>query len=321
MSFGVPTLALANGGKIPFIGLGTWQSKPGEVAQAVRIALECGYRHIDTAGCYLNEEDIGKILEGFFKDGKLKREDLFITTKLWCTHNLPEEVEFALRESLKKLKLDYVDMYLIHMPTAFDHEMKKPKHVKVEDTWKGMEMVFEKGLTKAIGVSNFSIEQIDRIQKSARVKIHNVQVECHLYFPQKELAEYCQRNHIVLTAYAPLGSPSRANWEVPQRGKLKDWKPSPPDLDDPMVAALTEKYKKSPAQVLLRYLIQRNIVVIPKSVSEKRIKENFDVFDFELTDTEVKKLMEPQHKQRLFMFEYMIGHPEDPFKKDREEIP
>uniref|UniRef100_A0A914ZBX2 NADP-dependent oxidoreductase domain-containing protein n=1 Tax=Panagrolaimus superbus TaxID=310955 RepID=A0A914ZBX2_9BILA len=170
-------LKLSNGVEMPLLGLGTWQAGPGEVANALKIALTLGYRHIDTAAAYQNEAEIGAVLKEFISSGKVKREELFITTKLFWAFNRAEDVEPQLKASLEKLGLDYVDLYLIHMPVAFEQNMTDHDHsVKVEDIWKGIEKVYEKKLTKAIGVSNFNAEQIQRIQKVAKIPIHNNQV-------------------------------------------------------------------------------------------------------------------------------------------------
>ncbi|VDD94926.1 unnamed protein product [Enterobius vermicularis] len=278
-----PVVKLSNGAEMPLVGLGTWLSEPDVVKNAVRHALDNGYRLIDTAELYKNEAEIGEALAEYLKDGKVKREEIFVTTKLWCTHFAPNEMEPALRESLKKLQLDYVDLYLAHMPGAFN----------------GMEELYKKGLTKAIGVSNFSAQQVERVVKAATVPVHNLQVECHLYFPQFELHETCKRHNISFTAYAPIGSPGRDKFRLPT-GEAIPWKPAKNPMEDPLVTKMASEHQKTPAQILLRYLLQRDIAIIPKSVNEKRIKENFDIFDFKLSDDEMKELNTQEHHQRIF---------------------
>ncbi|KAK6740639.1 hypothetical protein RB195_008854 [Necator americanus] len=177
MTVGGPTITLSNGVKMPQVGLGTWQSSPAEVKGAVKAAIEAGYRLIDTAACYQNEGAIGEVIHELIQAGKVKREELFITTKLWVTHLHPDDIESAIRESLRLLQVDYVDLYIPHMPTCFNHNMTAQNHsVKVEDVWKGLEAIYKKGLTKAIGLSNFSGEQVERIMKIAEIPIHNLQV-------------------------------------------------------------------------------------------------------------------------------------------------
>jgi diketogulonate reductase-like aldo/keto reductase len=196
--------------------------------------------------------------------------------------------------------------------------MKNQDHsVKIEDTWKGMEAIYEKGLAKAIGVSNFNNSQIERIQKVAKIPIHNSQVELHLNFQQNDHVATCKKYGISVSAYAPLGSPGRSNFVLPTGQKL-EW----PQAEDPFksenVLKLAEKYKKSPAQILLRHLLQKGILIIPKSTNPKRIKENADIFDFQLTDDEMDKLNKAPQGQRLFLQDFCEGHPEDPFKDERK---
>uniref|UniRef100_A0A0N5BUB8 Aldo_ket_red domain-containing protein n=1 Tax=Strongyloides papillosus TaxID=174720 RepID=A0A0N5BUB8_STREA len=310
---GTASITLSNGNKMPLLGLGTWQSPPEDVRNAVRVALDNGYRLIDTAKCYENESEIGEVLQEYFMSGKLKREEVFITTKLWCTHLRKEDVESELNGSLKRLQLDYVDLYLIHAPTCYDYEFKEQDHsVKVEDTWQGMEGVYEKGLAKAIGVSNFSNEQIRRIMNVAKVPIHNSQVELHIYWPQFDHQQVCDEYKISLTAYAPIGSPGRFNF------KLAHFEESKEALSDEVATKLAEKYNKTTAQILLRHLIQRNIAVIPKSVTPERIVQNSKIFDFTLTEEEVNELNAVSYRKRLFKFEFSIGHPEDSLIKERQ---
>uniref|UniRef100_A0A914XEI6 NADP-dependent oxidoreductase domain-containing protein n=1 Tax=Plectus sambesii TaxID=2011161 RepID=A0A914XEI6_9BILA len=304
------SVKLSTGASMPLLGIGTWQSKPGEVEAAVRTALDLGYRLIDTAAVYGNEAEIGHVLHEYISQGKLKRSDVFITTKVWCTHNRPEQIEGQLRESLAKLQLDYVDLYLVHMPVATNLDMSAQDHtVSVVDTWRGMEGVFEKGLTKAIGVSNFSEEQVQRIYDNAKVKPHNLQFE---------LQQLCNKLNISFTAYAPLGSPGRVHFTLPSGAKL-DWAPAPNPLEDPIVVKLSQKYHKTPAQILIRLMLERHMSVIPKSVNPARIKENFEVEDFSLTAEEVAELNSVKHRQRLFGQEFCEGHAEDPFKNERSK--
>jgi diketogulonate reductase-like aldo/keto reductase len=312
------TLKLSNGVEMPIFGLGTWQSGREEVINAVRTAVLDGYRLIDTATCYQNEDAIGEALQQLFKEGIIKREEIFITTKCWTTHLSPEDQEEGLRESLERLKLDYVDLWLAHMPGAFNKDMSEQrKNVTVEDVWKGFESLYEKKLTRAIGVSNFSIEQIERIMKIAKVPIHNYQVELHLYFQQKPMVDVCKKHNISVTAYSPIGSPGRVHFVLPN-GYKPEWPPAPSPLEDSVVVKLAEKYSRTPAQILLRHLMQHGIAVIPKSTNDKRIKENHGVFDFEISDEDIKKLDSAPQNERMFWQDFLVGHPEDPFKSERK---
>uniref|UniRef100_A0A7I5E6E7 Aldo_ket_red domain-containing protein n=1 Tax=Haemonchus contortus TaxID=6289 RepID=A0A7I5E6E7_HAECO len=192
--------------------------------------------------------------------------------------------------------------------TAQDHS------VTVEDIWHGLEDVYKKGVVRAIGVSNWNGEQIERTLKTATVPIHNCQVELHLYWPQHELHELCKKHNISVTSYASLGSPGRTNFKAGNA----EWEPAPNAMEDPQVKRLAFKYTKTPAQILLRYLIDRNIAVIPKSITPSRIVENFKLFDFTLTNEEIKLLESSKHRQRLFLNDFMEGHPEDPFAAERQ---
>uniref|UniRef100_A0A915EGX3 NADP-dependent oxidoreductase domain-containing protein n=1 Tax=Ditylenchus dipsaci TaxID=166011 RepID=A0A915EGX3_9BILA len=286
-------ITLSNGLKMPVIGLGTWLSTPEEISLAVSTALDAGYLI------------------------QIKREDIFLVTKLWCTHNYPSEIEDQVRESLSKLKTDYVDLYLCHFPVTFKHDMSGQDHtVKVEDIWKALESVYEKGLVKSIGVSNFSIEQIERVMKIAKVPIHNLQVECHLYFGQFELQQVCKKYNISLCAYSPIGSAGRKNFVLPD-GVKPEWPDTPYPMEDSLVVSLAKKYNKSPAQILLRHLVQRDIIAIPKSTNKKRIAENFQIFDFELSSEDMKQLNSVPQRPRVFTQPFMAGSPEDAFKDER----
>jgi len=320
------TITLATGAKMPIIGLGTWQSKPEEVALAVETAIEAGYRHIDTAFAYQNEKAIGDTIQKLIKAGKDKREELFIVTKVSSMYHNRADVAQCLEKQLAELQLSYVDLYLIHSPISMEKDLtpgvvfplKDGKlawdKVDIVETWKGMEEVFKSGKAKAIGLSNFNSKQIQRICDSATVKPHNLQVECHAYWPQNELVEFCKKRNITVVAYGPIGSPGLKTFVRPGIPAKTDL---PVLLEDPVVVSLAEKYKKIPAQILLRWLIQREIMPIPKSVTPSRIKENFQVFDFELSADDFTKLSNLSKRERLFKFDFpgALDHPEYPYKE------
>lgn len=286
-----------DGFEIPLIGFGTslvraaHKDDPG--FEAIKTAIKCGYRFIDTATYYLNEEAVGLAIQECIDEGQVKREDLFVCTKVWCTAHKRSSVMKACKESLAKLKLDYVDLYLIHWPMAYaeDGHQISPVDAKTgrirytdthfTETWLGMEDVKEAGLAKSIGLSNFNHQMIEQIlQMPCKHKPTINQVECHPYLSQVKLFHYCSSKGILLNAHCPLGSPGSCA------------KPGQPSiLKDPVVAELASKYNKSPAQILIRFLVQRNISPVPKSVNPHRIKENIQVFDFEISQADMDRLI------------------------------
>ncbi|CAH1406834.1 unnamed protein product [Nezara viridula] len=308
--------------KMPAVGFGTWQIKPEEIDSALNAAIDAGYRHIDTAYAYNNEVDIGRSLKKMFESGKIKREDLFITTKLppWGNHR--EEVENFLKTSLARLQLDYVDLYLIHSPMG----LKKPEDVNTPiaslgldmktdllELWKGMEAQVEAGRTKYIGISKFNESQIQRILDNCKIRPASLQNELHVYLQEKELVSFCNKNDITVTAFSAFGSPGTRTWsEVARSAAIP--------LEDPVITEIAKKYNKQPSHILLRYLIEYGVAVIPKSSNPSRIKQNIDLFDFELTKEDYDKIssLDRGENGRIFgaaFFEKSIKHPEYPFPK------
>uniref|UniRef100_A0A7S3LIT8 NADP-dependent oxidoreductase domain-containing protein n=1 Tax=Aplanochytrium stocchinoi TaxID=215587 RepID=A0A7S3LIT8_9STRA len=275
------------GTKIPNIGLGTWLSDPGKVYEATKEAINCGYRHIDEAWIYKNEDEVGKALKDKFEDGTVKREDMFITSKLWNCFHRPELVEEGCKESLRQLGLEYLDLFLIHFPVSFipgceeATKSEQVEEIQLKDTWAAMEKLVDQGLVKNIGVSNFEIEHIKQIQAVATKPIAANQFETQPYYQRKELVDYCQDAGIVVIAHTSLGSPSNV---------MSKHHKCPPLMEDPVVKKLAEKYEKQPANILLRWGIQRGTVVIPKSVTPSRILSNSDIFSFQLSSEEMDSL-------------------------------
>lgn len=285
------TLKFENNDTMHAIGLGTWKSKGNEVKKAVKEALYSGYRHIDTAAVYDNEENIGEALAEVFAEGKILREDVFITSKLWNDSHKEGYVRPALETSLKKLGLDYLDLYLIHWPVAFKNGVDFPKkaddyysleEVPIIETWKQMESIKEEGLARHIGVSNFSNIKLKDLVSKAKIKPEMNQIELHPLLQQNDLLDYCKENNIHLTAYSPLGSGDRSD---SMKGENE-----PNLLGIKSIKDIARKHNASEGQILISWHNHRGTAAIPKSTSKDHIEENFKAASIELDDDDLKKI-------------------------------
>lgn len=266
----VPYVTLNNGVQMPRLGLGVWKSKDGnEVEAAVTAALKAGYRLIDTAMVYGNEGGVGKAIRA----SGIPREEIFVTTKLWNSDQGKDKVRPAFEASLKRLGLDYIDLYLIHWPM--------PARDLYVETWHEFEKLYADKKVRAIGVCNFEVEHLEKLDKHSTVTPAVNQIELHPRFAQTELREYAKEHGILIESWSPLGG---------TKGSI---------LGNEMLIQIGKDYSKSPAQVVIRWHLQHNLIVIPKSVHAERISQNIDVFDFELSKEEMDMIDSLETGQRL----------------------
>lgn len=260
------TVELHNGVHMPWVGLGVYMVEEGEeVIHSVKTALEVGYRSVDTASVYKNEEGVGTAI----RESGVPREEVFVTTKVWNKSQGFESTLEAFERSRKRLGFEYIDLYLVHWPVKG----------KYKETWKALEKLYKEGWVRAIGVSNFQVHHLEDLMADAEIKPMVNQVEFHPYLTQKELLSFCKQNQIVMEAWGPL-----------MRGEC---------IHVPEIRSLAEKYGKSPAQILLRWDLQHGVVTIPKSVHAERIKENADIFHFELAQEDMD-LLDSLNKNHRF---------------------
>ncbi|CAF1134522.1 unnamed protein product [Rotaria sp. Silwood1] len=318
------TLLMNNNISIPQLALGTYKTTNEEMNNVIETALSVGYRHIDCAWLYGNEKSIGEGLSNQLKKGEIKRSDLFLTGKLWCSFHKSNRVRQQCLITIDDLRCQYLDLFLIHWPFAFvdqdpnkneEGESKVDDEIDFTETWKAMELLVDEGLVKSIGLSNFNEQQIERIINICKYKPVVNQVEIHPYCPQIELEKFCKKYNILLEAYAPLGA------------KYREWKQKddPEILEDKVIKSIAEKYNVPSAAVLLRYIIDRNIICIAKSSNEQRIRENFNLFKenkFKLSEDDFNKIHnEIQIKFRYHKMEDTKNAKEYPLKQWKDFVP
>jgi D-xylose reductase len=300
-SLSTGAVTVADGGRFPAIGLGTWKIPNALAPKIVTEAVRVGYRHFDCACDYGNEAAVGEGLAAAFQSGLCRRDDVWITSKLWNTYHEPKHVRAACERSLRDLKLDVLDLYLVHFPIALAfvpfelryppgwfHDPKapqpamKPIRVPIAETWGAMEELVRAGLVKRIGVCNFGTALLRDLLAYAAIRPSVLQVELHPYLTQQRLLRYCREEQIAVTAFSPFGADSYLPLGMAQPGESV--------MGNPAVTDIATAHGRSPAQVCLRWAVQRGTVAIPKTQRPERLKENLAVFDFVLSDAEMKRL-------------------------------
>jgi D-xylose reductase len=305
----VATLRLANGDRLPAVGLGLWKVEKPAAARTVEEAVRIGYRHFDSAYDYGNEVETGAGLGHVLSSRMCQRDELWITSKLWNTYHAPEHVRPALERSLRMLQLDYLDLYLIHFPIALafvpferyppnwflDPESPSPRmapaRVPIADTWGAMEELVRAGLVRNIGVSNFGVSLLRDLLSYADIAPAVLQVEMHPFLTQEKLLRFCKESDVAVTAFSPLAAASYYSIGMAGEGDSA--------LEQPVVREIAGRHKKSPAQVLLRWGVTRGTAVIPKSTRVERLRENLAIFDFELAPDEMAAINSLNRNRRF----------------------
>jgi len=296
------TVTLRNGVQMPVLGLGTWKSENGAAKVSVYEALKIGYRHIDCAPPYRNQKEVGEAIAQAIEEGIVKREDLWITSKLWYTAHATADVEPSLRDTLNELQLEYLDSYLIHWPaTITEASTVTPPY---SETWAAMEAVYERGLARAIGVCNMTNKKLQGMKSFARIPPMVCQGEMHPLFRQDDLLQYCKSEGIHFTAYAPLGSSDSAI-KYKHEGTVL--------LKHDAVLRIAQETGKTPGQVLIRWALQHGTSVIPKSSRPERIRENFGVIDWQLSTEQYQALSTLKPQTRMLRAEFLLK-PGGPYK-------
>lgn len=307
---GTDTITLASGDQLPLVGLGFWKvekaAAPGLVQQAVR----AGYRHFDCACDYGNEAEVGQGIQSVLREGDCKREDLWVTSKLWNTYHAPQHVRPALERSLRDLQLDYLDLYLVHFPIAqefipFEQRyppgwfldsdrpelgMKTAK-IPLADTWRAMEELVTAGLVRNIGVCNYNVALLRDLLSQAEIRPAVLQVELHPYLTQEKLLRFCSEEGIAVTGFSPLGAVSYVPIGMAEQNESV--------LDKPVVHSAAERHRKTPAQVVLRWGVQRGTAIVPKTSRPERLRENLAIFDFDLSTREMAAISALNRNRRF----------------------